>query len=309
MATGKHQHFVPQMMIREFAGDDGKLAELFKPKLTLGTKRRSPKGILFIDDFYKDRVSDLDESLFHKIEQRFAGYYPLLVEGNPRAIEGDGEAGAALADWICSMLCRGPFFEHSAEVMAASSAQEGKFAGLMAAMWKVDRELIRNYMRQVQFEQYQDWISRPNWRWKLIRSKSPSTFVLTDNPVCITRVDGSPGLIVLTPLSKHLVLVGGLSTAVGAVTDWTVGSINVFLSGWAGKSIFAADKEPLMHVAHCLRADTPWHRQARKPYLGVLDGMKTVQWPDDDELKTFHEDQLELYGPSRLKPRPTQADS
>ena len=48
--TGKDQHIVPQQMIRNFAGDDGKLIEMLKPELVIATRRRAPKGILFGDD-------------------------------------------------------------------------------------------------------------------------------------------------------------------------------------------------------------------------------------------------------------------
>ena len=66
------QHSVPQMMSKRFADEHGKLLELLKPDLSLGSRRRSPKGILFGKDFYRDHLSDLDEELFMPIEQKFA---------------------------------------------------------------------------------------------------------------------------------------------------------------------------------------------------------------------------------------------
>src|SRR5947208_1598081 len=76
------QHRVPQMMARRFAGDDGKLAELYKPSLALSTRRKPPKGILFGEDVYKDQVADLDDELFKPIEQTFALVYPSLVDSD-----------------------------------------------------------------------------------------------------------------------------------------------------------------------------------------------------------------------------------
>jgi uncharacterized protein DUF4238 len=69
MPTGSKQHFVPQMMIKRFVGDDGKLSELCKPTLTFGSRRRSPKGILYIKDFYKDIFSDFDNEFLTPIKQ------------------------------------------------------------------------------------------------------------------------------------------------------------------------------------------------------------------------------------------------
>ena len=43
MPPGKDQHSVPQMMIRRFAGVDGKLVELVKPKLQIGTRQLRTK--------------------------------------------------------------------------------------------------------------------------------------------------------------------------------------------------------------------------------------------------------------------------
>src|SRR5438874_9257770 len=101
MSTGRDQHLVPQMMIKRFAGDDGKLSELYKPTLAIGSRRRSPKGILYLEDFYRDRVSDFDNEFLKPIEQKFARFYPLLTDkAMPEPLNGQG--GAALVDWIAA---------------------------------------------------------------------------------------------------------------------------------------------------------------------------------------------------------------
>jgi hypothetical protein len=99
---GPRQHIVPQQMIRRFAGPDGKLIELFKPELRIGTRRRAPSGILFRDNFYKDRVSDFDAELLLRVEQNFAAVYPKVVARERL----DGRDGAVLVDWIAAMLVR-----------------------------------------------------------------------------------------------------------------------------------------------------------------------------------------------------------
>ena len=43
MPTGKRQHIVPQMMIRRFAGDDGKLTELHMPSFTIVRVGKRPR--------------------------------------------------------------------------------------------------------------------------------------------------------------------------------------------------------------------------------------------------------------------------
>src|SRR5437763_7343525 len=105
MPTGRKQHQVPQMMIKRFASAGGTLTELIKPNLTIGSRGRRPKGILFGEDLYRDHQSDLDEELLTPIEQRFARIYPSLAEdAHPQVT--CAKKGAALIDWIASMLVR-----------------------------------------------------------------------------------------------------------------------------------------------------------------------------------------------------------
>src|SRR5258708_3154113 len=105
MPIGPKQHLVPQMMINRFASAGGTLTELIKPNLAIGSCGRWPKGILFGEDFYRDHQSDLDEALLTPIEQRFARIYPSLAEDTHPQVT-CGKEGAALIDWIASMLVR-----------------------------------------------------------------------------------------------------------------------------------------------------------------------------------------------------------
>src|ERR1700722_14487797 len=116
-ATGKRQHIVPQQMIRQFAGPDGKLVGMVKPSMQIGARRRGPRGILYQDHYYNDPVTDFDATFLRQIEQQFADAYPKILN----AARIDGHAGAAFVDWVASMVVRTPLLATLAEVMLRGS--------------------------------------------------------------------------------------------------------------------------------------------------------------------------------------------
>ncbi len=288
-----HQHLIPQMMIRRFAGPDGKLSELHKPTLTLGTRRRSPKGILFAQDFYHDRLSDFDDELLKPIEQKFARFYPSLAD-NPRPEPLSGEGGAALIDWIAAMLIR-----TRAHVLLGQAAAK-KIGGLPALVWALDSALLKNNIgRSLCFSEYQDLLSRPKVRWKIKTYPSNDVVVLTDFPVCQTNGIGAGGQVTVIPLSKHRVLFGGTQEAVDRC-NIPVEDLNAFLSGCAEHSIFAADMNTLEVVAHMLRGDDEWCEAARKPFFGFADFLNDQENPSDTEVSRLWHDMKNSFGESIL---------
>lgn len=308
MPTGHRQHIVPQMMIRRFAGDDGALVELHKPTLRIGTKRRQPKGILFRDHFYRDRVGDFDEDLLKKVEQKFKKYYPRIANGSADAIAGDGDAGAALIDWIASMLCRTTGFIRLSRA-AAAAAPKSKNSTIFGMLgFALAPDLMHNILRSHQFTEYQDWLSRPNWKWKVKQFTEGDHLVLTDNPVCMTRVATPGGMIVVVPLTKRRILLGGLANHVEKCRHWSVAGINAYLAAWAERSIFAADNESLKGVVRTLQgdgviADPGWCEAARKPLLGITERIAAQPVPGSVDLDQFNEYMKGLYGPSILAHR------
>lgn len=300
MPTGSRQHLVPQMMIRRFAGDDGKLAELHKPTLTLGTRRRSPKKILYLEDFYRDQLSDFDEDLLTPVEQRFSHYYPLLAdEAKPVPLSGEG--GAALVDWIAGMLVR------TTAQSVLSLAVARKKGGLAPIAWALNPSLMNNIGRSIWFSELQDLLSRPGMRWKFRICHEKDAVVLSDHPVCQTNGIGAGGQVTIVPLSKHRVLFGGTEEA---LAHWNVpvDVLNVFLAGWAERSIFAADSSSLETVVRNLRgegaiADPQWCDAARRPFFGFVDRLKDRPSLTDFDRAQWRNQIEDLYGRSILPDR------
>jgi hypothetical protein len=306
MVTGKRQHIVPQMMIRRFASGDGTLVELHKPTLQIGSRRRRPKGILFCEDFYRDRVSDFDAELLSKIEQKFGKYYSRIAEGPNDAIAGDGVAGAALLDWIASMLCRTSGFIRLIDSVISGTTPKGDVEQVCRLMFLGAPDLAYNLLRSHQFEEYQDWLSRPGWTWKMKEFTGDHYLVITDNPVCWSRVKTPGGLIVMVPITKHRILLGGHAGDVDTCRNWSIGLINAYLSAWAERSIFAADADTLEAVRLCLRGDgeikdAAWCESARKPLLGMAERIADGSLPRSPHPGEFYKDLKARYGESILE--------
>lgn len=260
--TGKRQHIVPQQMIRSFAGDDGKLLEMLKPGFRIATKRRSPKEILFGDDYYRDAVSDFDAELLTPIEQKFRRVYPRVLAGQPL----DGRQGAAFIDWVAAMLVR-------TSLMAALSLSlpEG-MVGPLAKQLREAKRLHTNIQRSHWFEMYQDLFARERWLWKYRRFPQPC-LVLTDNPVCTTPLLIQSGPSVVVPMSSNTLLVGGPSEALERLRDAIPSDFNFFLVAYANRHVFAASKDILEAARETVSDGSPYPEHlvaaARKPFFGA----------------------------------------
>ncbi len=292
MASGKHQHIVPRQMIKRFAAEDGKLVELYKANLTIGSRRRGPKGILFKDDFFKDYLSDFDEDLLQKVELKFAKFYPIIADQEKHQ-ELPGEGGSALIDWIAAMLCRTRSLVCLAQVI---SNQEDKFLSQFLPA-------LINIIRYTWYTECQDVLTRKDFRWKMMIFPQDYCIVLTDNPVCQTNGLNPGGQVTIVPLSKHRVLIGGLQKAIERWGRITSEQLNAFLAGWAEQSIFAADTNTLKVVKKNLEGNgqirhEDWYKAARKPFFGLPERMMKMQSPSGAELSQWWKEVKDSYGQS-----------
>lgn len=295
MVAGKRRHIVPQLMIRRFAGPDGKLIELHKPTLRLGTRRRSPSGILFQDDAYKDRVGDLDADLFQRVEQEFATHYAQIADHPWQKRVWPGEVGAAFVNWVAAMIARTSPITTMAAVLAEANP-------LMRLAYAATPDVMDNIMREGWFGEWQNLLARPQWCWKCRIIPEARTLILTDNPVCQTNGLGPGGIVVLVPLSKHRILFGGTREAVERCGDMPVAHMNAFLAAWAERSIFASDAATLHEVVRHLKGEVPgsdpaWCEAARKPLFALREGAASRRPPPGLDLHEFWEGVKSRYGP------------
>ncbi|MBN1125502.1 MAG: DUF4238 domain-containing protein [Sedimentisphaerales bacterium] len=289
MPTGRRQHLVPQMMIRKFVGEDGKVVELHKPTMRIGTRRRSPRRILYVNDFYQDLLTDLDSTLLQSIEQAFARYYPSIVSQDPQ--EGlSGEAGAALIDWIAAMLCRTSAFMSLASVIAQKNTNLKDIVDHLA-----------NVFRTHWFLECRNILVRSEFKWGMKVFSKDCCIVLTDNPVCQTNGLGEGGMLILVPLSKHRILFGGLPQALDRSRNTTIDQINIFLAGWADKSVFAAERSVLEQVKRDMEGkgiiqSEEWCMEARKPFLGIQERIQATPAPSSEFVTKWWDARKSSYG-------------
>ncbi|MFN0007017.1 MAG: DUF4238 domain-containing protein [Planctomycetota bacterium] len=283
-------HYVPIQMIRRFASDDRRgLLELRKPDMIIGTKWRPPKGILFAQDYYKDIGGDIDP-FFRRIEQRFARHYAVFVEAPSRRRVSDGVAGAALVDWIASMLSRTSF------IVSASTAAALKDNPAAAII----NHLASNSIRLGWYSQMQDMISRPNFKWASLSFPADEPVVLSDNPVLITKSSRKGPFVVICPLTKRRVLVGGHRDSIARFRTATPRTLNKFIAAWAGHRIYGCSRAVLEHVVEDLSGHSRWATDARKPFCGHVEKIRKMRNPTAREVEEFWSGMLERFGPSIL---------
>jgi len=295
MTSGKRQHLVPQQMIRRFSGTDGKLVEFHKESLRIGSRRRSPKGILYFDDYYRDICSDFDNDLLNAVEQKFAQYYPKIADQKkPEKLSGDG--GAALIDWISAMLCR----TQSLATLSQAIVQKELSSSVMIP--ENSLKLFHNIIRSECYNEYQDILSRPHFKWRMKIFPEGCDIVITDNPVCQTNGLQDGGQATLVPLSKRLILIGGQDKAVEKFRNVTIDEINLFLFAWAYKSIYAAEKHTLESIKKTLDGidNKEWCEAARKPLFGMPGRIKEKSIPSDINVSQWYNDMKDKYGESIL---------
>lgn len=261
--TGADQHIVPQQMIRNFAGADGRLIEMIKPDLQFATRRRPPKAILFADHFYHDAVSDFDAEFLTPIEQRFREVYPKVVAGTPLT---NGDDGAAFIDWVAAMLIRTRLVSAMVPAVLAGLPEQATATPDRA------KNVLANLIRSEWFVMYQDLFAREGWHWKRRLFDDPC-LVLSDHPVGMTSLFHEGGQMVVVPLSSTVVLIGGAPAAIAKMEHATDVEINTFVTAYAARSIFAADLPPLQRVKKALMDDSlfppEWAAAARQPLFGA----------------------------------------
>lgn len=298
--TGKRQHIIPQQMIRQFTGEDGKLVELLKPEFRIGTRRRSPKGILFRDNFYKDRVSDFDAELLTPVEQKFASVYDAVLARDQL----DGHQGAAFIDWVAAMLVRTQLV---GDIMPMAPDDIPKtIADVFPDHLDELKRLVDNIGRSNMFHMYQDLFIREGWNWKWRRfPPEAGELIITDHPVCTTSAATGDGFMVIVPLSRNTVLYGGGDDAIGKMRGARPADLNFFLTAWAHHHIFAGTNNTLKNIQESLSENSEYPQEqvalARKPLYGLPDRIRerirSGELPDDFDFKKAHDDFHAGYGP------------
>jgi hypothetical protein len=286
-------------MIRRFANDEGELLELHKPSLSIGTRMKSPRRILFRDYYYDDPIKSFDEEVLAPVEQKFARYYAQIADAPWEDKIWPGDVGAAFVDWVAALFCRTGLL---VEMNTVIFAQKG---GIAAEAYARGSQVADNLIRAAQFQQYQDLLSRPLWRWKcrIFPTEDESNVAITDNPVCLALELGQGGRVLLVPLSKKRVLFGGKLEVVEKCSSFSAREVNFCLAAWAERNIYAADKRTLESVVVDLRGEgvtagpSELLEAARKPLFGLPERSAARPIPKDVDTDVFWREYTDSFGP------------
>ena len=309
--SNRKQHIVPQQMIRRFTNNNGELFVLYKSKLSIGTKSKRPKGILFSDYYYDDRVASFDKEILQPIENRFGKNYAKIADNPWKKKIWDGEVGAAFIDWVAAQLCRTKLTVEMNKVLFK------KENSLLAIAYEKDPKLADNIIRSGLFEHYQDFLARPLWKWKcrIFPDDVKPNLVITDNPVCRVLGFGKAAGALMVPLSKRRILFGESSEIVEKCGDLSIRDINFCLAAWADNHIFAADKQILKDIVIDLRGEgaisgpPEVFEEARKSLFGLPERAATSPVPESIDLDKFWETLKNSFGPSILSPEKEVKDN
>lgn len=304
MSVGRRQHIVPQQMIRRFTNDNGQLFELYKPKLSIGKKPKRPRGILFRDYYYDDKIASFDKEILQPIENRFGKHYAEIADKPWKKKIWDGEVGAAFIDWVAAQLCRTTLTVEMNKVLFK------KENPLLAIAYEKDTKLADNIIRSGLFEHYQDFLARPLWKWKcrIFPDDFKTSLVITDNPVCKVLGFGKAAGALMVPLSKRRILFGEKKEIVEKCGDISIRDINFCLAAWADSHIFAADKKTLKDIVIDLRGEgtisgpPEVFEEAQKSFFGLPERAATNPVSESIDLDKFWETLKDSFGPSVLDP-------
>ena len=272
MATGPRRHIVPVQMIRRFSNASGRLFCLNKTTLCVADRSvgNRPEDILHKRNYYKDEYGDLDCSWIQSVENEFGARYDSLMAAVDDGRDWTSDEQEALVRWIACLQTRTELVQESVDAMSeAGRIPDRRDIGASGAA-------IDNRLRLNLAQEYERVFTSPGWYWQMVSMPEHGTLILTDHPACHTPEQEPDGMVVLVPLSRTHLLVGGGKAALGQVRFWRLQLINFFLAAWANRLIYAANLSTLDRLAAQLRAAG---EPATLPFYGKIRAMRTSPPP------------------------------
>ena len=288
---GKRRHIVPQQMIRRFANEQKLLYYLDKADLRVGTRPRPPGSVLFRDNYYVGRVTDVDLFWLQPIEDRFGKTYPILADGPVPPARLTAAQSDAFLDWSIALLCRTGLLGRMTQVASARS-HGPSYHQLVDALG----EDFRNLMRYAYYRELRHVFASARARWMFCQFNPDENLVITDHPVCTVNAIGSAHApLLLVPISRKRIAICGSTASVEMFRQASLLDINLFLAAWAEDRVYAADRQTLEQLAATLSSADGSYRPefleaARQPLFGLPTRMAKRPPPSDIEASTIFED-------------------
>lgn len=275
------EHFVPQMLIRQFTNNDGRIFCFDKKNCRIPDRvyGNSPRDIMYIKGYYDDPKGNLDAELYKEIENRFAPHLTRLIE-NPWNASQEKGFGRSLLDWMAAQISRTDLIPLSLKAILRKYNEEEK--------WSPEEFAVKvRELRIKQFHFFLRLMSLPKWKWKLWVSDDERKFVLSDHPVVNTTTDTAMGLMIFFPFSPFQILVGGSMEGHRIIEEREILlAINGYIFSWSHRftySVCLPELESIQHMYHTtgdIEHDN-WMLYAREPYHGIARKIMEVDPPYD----------------------------
>jgi len=214
MARGWRDHFVPQLLIRRFTNEQGRVFCFDKktrrvPDRIHGNK---PRDVLHKPKYYLDQLGDLDAEFYKPIEDEFGPHLSALLEDVHQALSRPGLT-SVLNAWVASQASRTQFAERLLEVYGLRFGREDMLDDL-----RNRRGLLRD-LRMDLFECALHRLDRSQWRFYRADKDERREFVLSDEAVVETPPAWATGRMFIVPLSPTAMVAAGDDRGHAALRD------------------------------------------------------------------------------------------
>lgn len=274
-------HIVPQLLIRQFCNDNGRVFCFDKKKRQIPNSGRgnTPKEILRFRGYYQDPIGNLDVELYQEIEHLFAPHLTRIVSDPWQASQQEG-FGKALIVWIASQVSRTELIPLSVKSII------GKFQDI--SEWTDDDISLKvRRCRILTFGSILRLMKLPKWKWKLWAPDDERRFVLSDHPVVNTTADTAMGFMIFVPLSPTLMLIGGSAEGHQIVKEREIlRGINGLIFSWSYRYTYSSCLPELESIAHMYEPTgdfehEKWMRYAKEPHHGIGVRITEEEIPED----------------------------
>ena len=278
----KRDHFVPQLLIRQFMNADGRVFCFDKKHRSIPEREHgnAPKDILHRAQFYTDSLGNLDNELYKRIEREFSPHLVRLLKAPEIAATSAG-FGKATIEWIAAQATRTPLVPALAEDILKRHGPIEVLAD------EKQRPVLYNCARIQQYQRLIAVMRSPRWRWRMWRASPPSCFVLGDHPVCWTTTSMAMGFMLLVPFSPRLMLVGGSDDGHEVFrAREIIRGVNGYIASWADRFVYSSSLQALEAIEQMFKTSgdpehDEWMRYASGPFHGQSLRVAAGHPPDD----------------------------
>lgn len=240
MVSGPKQHIIPKVYSKRFASAQG-LFMYDKSRDVVHEKRKQPSGILWADCYYGPPGNHFDEQVLQPIEDRLGEALDDLLD--PESPSWSPQVGEVLEQFVASLLVRTEYLP--AVALRTDEIRQSFASHALEAGLSLDEAhgRARQFIGSAIFTLFH----HNAWGWRRLHYDAGYGIevVFSDHPVA-TIADSVQGTrVLLVPVSKHVVVVGGPDQFLDDLDFSDLRRINLTIAGFAKERVYSGDLETL----------------------------------------------------------------